>query len=150
MSRMPHGLLPQELMIEHAEIDDQHDEIFFRIESIKESSLASGAIPHGEIADLVTYFSGHFATEERIARATGLDFSAHAKAHEQALRVFDKAGADLDSGRLDLRTFLRYLEYWFEQHIAEFDKPLGRRLGACPGSLRSHAQSSSFSAGLSA
>lgn len=151
MSRIPHGLLPQELMIEHAEIDGQHDEIFFRIEAIKESSLASGTVPRAEIADLVAYFSGHFATEERAARASGMDFSAHARAHEQALRIFDKAGADLDSGRLDLRTFLRYLEYWFEQHISEFDKPLGRRLGTGSASARGRTgQTPSLSAGLSA
>lgn len=152
MSQICQGLLPIELMIEHAELDHQHNEIFCRIEAIKESALASGQPPHDEVGGLIAYFADHFATEERLAEAAGIEFSAHVQAHSHALRVLHKARNDLGSGRLDLRTFLRYLEYWFEQHINDFDKPLGRSLSRLSASRPRSGAAASLSghAGLTA
>jgi len=129
MERMPQGLLPVELMIDHGELDAQHNEIFWRIEALKESSLLAGEPPLDDVVALVSCFTRHFATEERLAQEAAIEFSIHAREHHQAARVLQKAETDLGSGRLNLRTFLRYLEYWFEQHINEYDKPLGYRLG---------------------
>ncbi len=148
MTELAHGLLPIELMIDHAEVDSQHDEIFSRIEAMKESSLLSDAASHDDVASLITCFADHFATEERLAREAGIEFSAHVREHDQALRLLNKAFVDLGSGRLDLRTFLRYLEFWFEQHINEFDKPLGNRLsGRSSGARMRHGDSSSVGRG---
>ena len=33
-----------------------------------------------------------------------------------------RLSSELEGGKLDRHTFLRYLEYWFEQHITDFDK----------------------------
>jgi len=129
MKQIPQGLLPVELMIDHGELDAQHNEIFWRIEALKESSLLADGVPHDDVAALISCFADHFATEEHLAQAAALDISAHMQEHERSLRVLRKADVDLGCGRLDLRTFLRYLEYWFEQHINEHDKPLGYRLG---------------------
>lgn len=128
MDEMPHGLLPTELAIGHPEVDAQHDEIFCRIESLKNILLEDGQPHFAEFDSLVEFFKLHFATEESCACAAGIEFSAHAREHLKNLRVLSRAVADLRSGRLDLRTFLRYLEYWFEQHINDFDKVLGHRL----------------------
>lgn len=135
MEHKPQGMLPLELMVNHPTLDAEHDDIFCRIEAIKESSLAAETPPGDEVLALVSCFARHFATEDELARELGMEFSAHAREHAQALHLLDKACADLKSGRLDLRPFLRYLEYWFEHHINEFDKPLGRRL-ARPGVVR--------------
>lgn len=128
MDEVPHGLLPTELMIGHPEVDAQHDEIFCRIETLKAVMLEDGQPHHAEFDALIAFFELHFATEEACAQAAGIDFSAHAREHLKSLRVLSRAVADLRGGRLDLRTFLRYLEYWFEQHINDFDKALGHRL----------------------
>lgn len=128
MDEVPHGLLPTELMIGHPEVDAQHDEIFCRIESLKNILLEDGQPHYAEFDSLVDFFKVHFATEEACARAAGIEFSAHAREHLKSLRVLSRAVADLHGGRLDVRTFLRYLEYWFEQHINDFDKTLGQRL----------------------
>lgn len=135
------GLLPVELMTEHAVLDAEHDAIFCRIELLKESALASAVVPHAELLSLADSFAAHFASEEGLAREAGIDFSAHLREHAQALRLLGKARDDLQGGRFDLRTFLRYLEYWFEQHIKKFDKPFGKRLSTASPSLpASHAR----------
>lgn len=128
MSGIFHGLLPIELLIEHDGIDRQHEEIFGRIEAIKEAALDMEALPGSTITELASCFADHFATEERLAREAGIEMSRHAREHVDALRVLTRARADLEGRRLDTRTFLRYLEYWFEHHINQYDKPLGHRL----------------------
>lgn len=133
MDETPHGLLPEELMIGHPDVDAQHDQIFCRIECLKEIVLADGQPHYSEFDSLLALFKTHFATEESCARTAGIDFSAHAREHLKNLRIFSKALADLHAGHLDVRTFLRYLEYWFEQHINDFDKTLGHRLDEVDG-----------------
>ena len=132
MGQQPHGLLPVQLMLEHAEIDAQHNDIFCQVEAIKAASLLDGdeasVLLAQELAGLVRFFGFHFATEERLAEEAGLDFEAHRREHQKNLRLLDKACAEQRLGKLDLRTFLRYLEYWFEHHINEYDKPFGERL----------------------
>ena len=128
MDEIPHGLLPTELVVGQPEVDAQHDAIFCRIEALKNVLLEDGQPHYAEFDALLDCFKQHFATEESCARTAGIDFSAHSREHLKSLRVFSKAAADLHGGRLDMRTFLRYLEYWFEQHIRDFDKVLGQRL----------------------
>lgn len=128
MGQKLHGMLPLELMVDHAMLDAEHDEIFCRIEAIKESALSAERMPEDELLALADCFARHFASEEQLAREVGMEFSEHAHEHAQALRMLDKACDDLRAGGLDLRSFLRCLEYWFEHHINAFDKPLGRRL----------------------
>lgn len=122
-------LLPNELLLDHPVIDEQHDEIFYRVESIKSAALTSGDLPVEELRSLTAFFAHHFATEVRLAREAGVPFSpAHAREHTRHLQLLERADAEIESGKLDLRSFLRYLEYWFEHHINEFDKALGEQL----------------------
>ena len=122
------GLLPLELMVEHRELDMQHDEIFGYIEFLKAASLEPGGLTPEDLQVLSDRFTHHFADEQRLAKEAMIEFSEHAQEHAKNLRLFNKARDEMCAGKLDLRTFLRYLEYWFEHHINEYDKPLGARL----------------------
>jgi hemerythrin len=137
------GLLPEALLVDLPEIDQQHEEIFRRIESLKTACFADNYIPIGDLAALLDYFALHFATEERIATAAGLDFADHARIHKDTLRLLRKAFGDVIRGEHDAHAFLRYSEYWFERHISEDDRLFAATLQAGirsrPGTLRQPA-----------
>lgn len=116
------GLLPEALLVDLPEIDAQHEEIFNRIESIKTACFETSYVPVEEFDALLDYFALHFATEERIADEAGLDFTDHAKIHEDTLRMLRKALSEVRSAGRDAHSFLRYCEYWFERHINEDDR----------------------------
>ena len=114
--------LPEALLVDLPEIDSQHEEIFSRIELLKAGCFESRYVDIAESHALLTVFEQHFATEERIAEESGLDFSAHAKTHRDTLFLLRKALGDVLSGAKDAHSFLRYAEFWFERHIREDDK----------------------------
>lgn len=119
------GLLPEALVIDLPEVDAQHEEIFTRIESLKVACF-EGNDPGIEMFDeLLAFLGHHFATEERIAQESGLEFSLHAKTHRDSLYMLNKVLNEVRRGVCDVHSFLRYVEYWFERHILERDKPFG-------------------------
>lgn len=72
----------------------------------------------------------HFATEERIAQEAGLEFSLHTQTHRDNLRVIGRALSEVKQGARDVRSFLRYAEFWFERHIVQDDQPFAAKLRA--------------------
>lgn len=116
------GLLPEALLVDLPEIDAQHEEIFHRIEALKTTCFESSYVPIDEFHALLDFFATHFATEERIAADAGLDFTDHARIHDDTLRLLQKALGDVITGTQDVHSFLRYAEYWFERHISEDDR----------------------------
>ncbi len=122
------GLLPDALVINLPEIDAQHEEIFGRIEALKAACLESDDVPIEEFESLEAFFVFHFATEERIAREAGLDFSEHTRIHQKNQRVLKKALEEVRSGARDAYSFMRYVELWFERHIIEYDQPFAASL----------------------
>ncbi len=122
------GFLPAALMTGEAELDAQHDGIFSRIDHLKKLSFQSDTLPAAEVRELIDFLANHFATEERLAQGAKIEFFLHGQEHVRNLRLLDKAVNELENGKLDRHTFLRYLEYWFEQHIADFDKRFAARL----------------------
>jgi len=122
------GLLPESLVIDLPEVDAQHEEVFVRIESLKNACFEIDFDPVGDFENLLSYFAHHFATEERIAQQSGLEFSEHIKTHRKSLRVLGKALDEVRSGERDPYTFLRYIELWFERHINDLDKPFAASL----------------------
>jgi hypothetical protein len=63
-----------------------------------------------------------------MAREANIEFLVHHEEHAKNLRLLNKAVGEISAGKLDLHTFLRYLEYWFEQHITGYDKRFAQRL----------------------
>lgn len=122
------GLLPESLVIDLPEVDAQHEEVFIRVESLKNACFEIDYDPVGDFESLLTYFAQHFATEERIAQQNGLEFSEHIKTHQKSLRVLNKALDEVRTGERDPYTFLRYIELWFERHINDLDKPFAASL----------------------
>jgi hemerythrin-like metal-binding protein len=116
------GLLPEALLVDLPEIDTQHEEIFNRIESIKTACFESSHVAIEEFDALLDFFAEHFATEERIADEAGIDFTDHARIHENTLRLLRRALDEVSNGGQDAHSFLRYAEYWFERHISEDDR----------------------------
>lgn len=133
MDRMLAGLLPEALMIGQPEVDAQHEEIFIRIESLKIACFEGDAPGIEVFDDLLVFLGHHFATEERIAQETGLEFSQHAKAHHDSLYMLGRVLGEVRDRAYDIYAFLRYLEFWFERHILEEDKPFGISLKALAG-----------------
>ena len=126
-------LLPETLVIDHSEIDAQHERIFTNIESLKIACVDGGNPGFEVFDDLLAYLGHHFATEERVAQQAGLEFSAHAKLHRDSLYMLNRAFGEVRRGASDVHSFLRFIEYWFERHILAEDKPFGTRLKKnCP------------------
>jgi hemerythrin-like metal-binding protein len=154
MDIMHVGLLPESLVIDLPEVDAQHEEIFIRIESLKSACFDIDYNPLGDFETLLAFFEHHFATEERIAKQGGLEFSDHIKTHGKGLRVLNKALDDVRSGARDAYSLLRYIELWFERHINEQDKLFAASLqsSACyrPSRMPVDAGFLDYKAGLTA
>ncbi len=136
------GLLPEALFVDHPEVDAQHEQIFIRVELLKDACCDVDYPSIDVFDDLLRFVGHHFATEERIAEQAGLEFSEHAKKHRNSLYLLNKA---LDRVREDQRNgfdFLRYVEYWLERHILEEDKSFGALIKASAGRAEITAQPS--------
>ncbi|MBK8919411.1 MAG: hemerythrin [Betaproteobacteria bacterium] len=123
-------LLPEALIVDVPELDAQHEAIFAQIEALKEACLGRDDVPAAPLALLVDLLCGHFATEERLARAAGIYFGAHESVHRESLVALDRTIHRVRQGGLDVFCLLRYLECWFERHILEHDMPFAERLNA--------------------
>lgn len=135
MEKRLRGLLPEEMLTDHLGMDLEHEEIFSRIEFLRSEDLEADSRFIEHLASLLNYLAEHFAGEERLAAEARLEFSAHAKNHAQNLHLLNKAMEEVRRGSMDVRSFLRYADYWFEHHINEFDRPFARRLQALPDIL---------------
>jgi hemerythrin-like metal-binding protein len=127
------GLLPEALLVDLPEIDQQHEEIFSRISSLKAECLESGFGATEGFEALLELFAQHFATEQLLADEAEVDFTQHAKIHRDTLRILDKALGEVFAGTQDVYSFLRFSEYWFERHINEDDRSFVRALQAANG-----------------
>lgn len=135
MAKSLRGLLPEEMMTDHLEMDIQHEEVFARIEFLRSGDMEADGRFIGHLSSLLDYLAEHFAMEEQLAAAAGLEFSGHAKTHAQNLRLLHKGMDEVKRGSMEPRSFLRFLDYWFEHHINEFDKPFARRLQIISGAI---------------
>ncbi len=134
------GLLPEALLIDLPEVDAQHEEIFIRLETLKDACFDTGAKSFDEFECLLDLFAQHFATEEKIASQAGLEFSGHRQTHHENLHGFGKALDEVRKGARDVYCFLRYVEFWFERHIIQDDKPFALSLQLLEQSPREYAR----------
>lgn len=125
------NLLPESLQVDFPEVDVQHEQVFCCIEALKAVCFENDYLPIQQFEALLSFLEHHFATEERIAEQAGLDFALHARTHRCNLRALRKGLDEVFHGTRDVYSFLRYVEFWFERHILEYDKPFITRLHAC-------------------
>lgn len=138
--------LPEALVLEVPEVDTQHRALFAGLAELKAVCVKENELPMARAERLLAELREHFATEERLADEAGYDFSEHAQKHARMLAAISKGVADVQKGERDVFGVLRFIEYWFERHIKEDDRPLGESLVA----LRSSPMGLRHGAGLSA
>lgn len=131
MERVLSGMLPEFLLVDWLELDLQHEDLFCRIESLKTLCFESEEAPLLEFERLLGFFKKHFSTEEALANEAGLDFSRHARIHQNSLLSLSRALAEVGEGARDRHSFLRYVEFWLERHIRQEDKPFADELLLC-------------------
>lgn len=147
METKPTALLPEALLTEQPEVDAQHEEIFVRLEALKDACFNPNANCHDEFERLIVFFEYHFSAEEKLAEEAGLDFSEHSQMHRENLLVLSKLLNEVSNGQRDSYSFLRYIESWFERHITQVDQPFAaslQRLVQSPRQQTSHASQQSL------
>lgn len=120
--------LPRALVLDLPEIDAQHEALFAQLAAIKEHCLETNRLLPEQVDDLLEQLSEHFATEERLAFEALHYFAEHSKKHEKMLNALTKAFDEVRSETRDVFSLLRYIDYWFERHIAEEDRHLAARV----------------------
>lgn len=127
------AFLPEALILDIEEIDDQHAGLFARLAHLKEHCIEANGLPPGEGCALLEALRDHCATEEQLAVEAGIDFSMHANKHQAMLSCIGHAIEQVLIGKNDAFSLIRYLEYWFERHIHDEDVPFGEQLHATGG-----------------
>lgn len=120
--------LPRALIVNVAEIDRQHDGLFSELAALKAMCIEQNALPVARAEALFDLLVTHWATEEQLARDAGLDFRKHHEKHERMLKGIRKMLNEVEGEALDVFSLIRYIDYWFERHIADEDKDLGYAL----------------------
>jgi len=136
MNQLSYRFLPTPLLIGIPEVDAQHDDLFRRLVVLKGICLSEGRLPQAEADALLAALAVHYATEEQVAAAIGMDFAGHARAHREMLQMLTKSLNEVVDGRADVFSTLRYIEYWFERHIAQEDVHLGACLAQGGGTAQ--------------
>lgn len=126
--------LPDLLLVNVSQIDEQHAELFARLAHLKDLCIESNCLPEAEADGLYQALNIHCATEEQLALQAGIEFSAHAAKHGKMLKAIGHTLEEVKQGRTDVFSLIRFIEYWFERHIREEDQPLGVRLQEGPAS----------------
>jgi len=114
-------LLPPELATGVFDLDELHDGLFRRLAYIKTFCLEANYLPQSLADELLAALEEHYSLEERLASEIGMAFGEHAQHHEQMLLAVGKTLGEVVAGRANVYSLIRYLEYWFERHIADED-----------------------------
>lgn len=120
--------LPDSLVLNVPELDDQHAALFARLSKLKSLCIEANCLPTDQAEALLESLRVHCATEEALALEAGLDFSVHAGKHQAMLKGIAKTLELVRLGQMDVYSLIRYIEYWFERHIREEDMALGLEL----------------------
>lgn len=120
--------LPDSLVLNVPELDDQHAELFARLSNLKSLCIEANCLPNEQAEALLESLRVHCATEEALALEASLDFAVHAGKHQAMLKGIAKTLEHVRQERMDVYSLIRYIEYWFERHIREEDMALGLEL----------------------
>jgi hemerythrin-like metal-binding protein len=117
-----------------AEIDRQHQkivEMFKNLSSAIKRKNQKKVIPE-VLRELDEYAGYHFNTEERLMRRYGYpDYETHIKEHDDFCLKISGMQRDLMDGKETVTVeALKFLEYWFSDHIKKTDKKYGPFLNA--------------------
>jgi hemerythrin len=114
-----------------AEIDDQHKQLFERINKLFES--CNQCKGKEEVANVIKFLEDyvvtHFSAEERLQKKYGYpDFEAHKKMHEGFIESFLKLKEQIKTEGATTHSVIlvnRIVVDWLINHIGNTDKALG-------------------------
>ncbi len=115
-------------------IDDQHEELFTRLNRLYDMCEDGAPLPglEAEVASLRAYLVSHFRSEEQLHRRYGFpQWLLHERAHEAFLRRLDHLCEDVRSNgpsRTSTTVFAEILIRWLIRHIEIDDKDFGAYL----------------------
>ncbi|MBI3756011.1 MAG: hemerythrin family protein [Deltaproteobacteria bacterium] len=114
-----------------ADIDNQHKELFKRINSLFDACQQGKG--KSEVMNVLKfledYIETHFSAEENLQRGHSYpDYPAHKAMHEQFRKEFYEFKKGLEKEGTTLSTVIqtnRLLSSWWTEHIGKVDKALG-------------------------
>ena len=109
-------------------MDNEHNELFERLENLKTHSFGSNEVLQQEAEALRTCLVKHFQTEQQLAEAAGIDFSEHAELHQKMFDVVSLSLKQIYLGQGDVFSLIKYIHLWFERHIQETDARFAAKL----------------------
>jgi hemerythrin-like metal-binding protein len=114
------------------EIDDQHKEIFARVDRLQRVLSNSGPVAdiRKSLERLATAITGHFAHEERLMRASRYgSLRWHKGLHEAAGRNVQRYTRAIDRGDREAgRALVEYLTEWLRDHTRVADRMMSAHL----------------------
>ena len=124
----------QDLLINVKSIDEQHKELFVRINDLV--SMGHRSVSKEEtdktIHFLATYVVKHFEDEEALQRKSGYPkYEEHAKHHKDFMSDFQKLKAEYEENGVSTQFTLKLnntVINWIVKHIRTADAELGRYL----------------------
>lgn len=102
-------------------MDEEHNELFGRLDNLKMHSFGSSEVLQQEADALCNCLIKHFKTEQKLADAAGIDFTDHAQLHEKMFAVVSLSLKQIYLGQGDVFALIKYIHLWFERHIQETD-----------------------------
>jgi hemerythrin len=121
-------MLPSHLRVNIPEVDTEHNEPFLFLEEFKRYCFEKVLVPLEKRNALRNVLIDHFATEFALAKRSKLDFDLHGKAHANMFKVVSQALDQMSTNNSDLYSLIRYIDYWFEKHILDYDIPMARNI----------------------
>jgi hemerythrin len=117
-------------------VDDQHQQLVDVINRFGELVMQEGGAPtdqvEGVFAELAQYASYHFAEEEALMHAAGLDaryVEQHEQSHTRFLAEVTQLHADLGSpDRSAAKSLLEFLTHWLAYHILGSDQLMAQQM----------------------
>ncbi len=124
----------EELETGVAEIDNQHKELFRRINMLRDAAKeGKGRDAIDEIFDFLgQYVIEHFSSEEKLMQQYEYpEADVHIRQHRYFIESYQKLKKDLHDSGQRLLIFIEtnaFLGKWWMDHISKVDKALGRFL----------------------
>lgn len=124
MDRTKARYLPDALVVDVNEIDEQHAGLFQRLAQLKQHCIEFNTVPDDEFEGLLQALRDHFATEAHFAAQAGMNFASHSTKHQKMIKGIQRAADQVRGGTMDIFGLIKFIEYWFERHILDEDKDL--------------------------
>ncbi len=122
----------QEYSVGYAQIDEQHKRLFELADELHDAMIAGKGkqILGKTLAGLIAYTKAHFATEERLMRASQYpEFANHKAAHDALTAHVVKFEKEFQgAGLATTLTLLPFLRDWLTHHIGETDRKIASYL----------------------